>query len=207
MASALGRSSANPGRSCLHLKQESPLLTDGTYWLDPDGNGGFEAYCDMTGGGWTLVARFTVASAQAHYTRAAVGLVGTQGLDPDSATAQKYTDDRINALRVNSPYTGTTAFKMVCWEGESYVQDMHCSSACSFNATASIGANACALCSDTFQGSLVQLSPNTGTRGMGHHHDATYSWTMAYLRHPEQSTNAGCQNDARGSGDGTLWVR
>ena len=35
---------------------------DGIYWIDPDGTGAFEVFCDMTssGSGWTLVDRKSV---------------------------------------------------------------------------------------------------------------------------------------------------
>jgi hypothetical protein len=48
-------------KSCRALLDGDPKLADGVYSLDPDGPGGaspFAAYCDMSGGGWTLVARF-----------------------------------------------------------------------------------------------------------------------------------------------------
>lgn len=55
---ALG-SAANPGHSALQILQQNASVTNGIYWIDPDGYGGvdaFQVYADMVtnGGGWML---------------------------------------------------------------------------------------------------------------------------------------------------------
>jgi hypothetical protein len=49
-----------PALSCLDILESGDSTGDGTYWIDPDGTGAFEVYCDMTmdAGGWTLMARY-----------------------------------------------------------------------------------------------------------------------------------------------------
>jgi hypothetical protein len=44
-----------PGLSCQDLLDLGHSTGDGYYYIDPDGSGGFEVYCDMSnhGGGWT----------------------------------------------------------------------------------------------------------------------------------------------------------
>lgn len=53
----------NPGKSCKHIRDELAGAKSGTYWIDPDGNGGVSAFkveCEMEqkGGGWTRVTDF-----------------------------------------------------------------------------------------------------------------------------------------------------
>jgi hypothetical protein len=56
----LGEDGACPGLDCADILAARSDADDGSYWIDPDGDGSIEVLCDMStdGGGWTLIASF-----------------------------------------------------------------------------------------------------------------------------------------------------
>jgi parallel beta-helix repeat protein len=86
----------NPGASCKAILASNPQLTSGVYWLKPDASvPAFQAYCDMSGGGWALVLKTDGTSAQ-HATSQAVNEAGL--LNTALSTVAKFSDTAIAAL-------------------------------------------------------------------------------------------------------------
>jgi hypothetical protein len=55
---AVGKTQVSSGTTCKQILDDGCGVSDGTYWINPDGgdtSNAFEVYCDMTtdGGGWT----------------------------------------------------------------------------------------------------------------------------------------------------------
>jgi len=200
----------NPALSGIALKNAG--FSDGWYYIRPNGQASaYRMYVDNTrnGGGWVCCVRATRASGQAHSNNSAVNFDGVNGPNPSAASASKVSDAWMNSLRGSSTYTGSTAYWMEApsWTNGATNKHMFISSSASVDTVASASdQDARTNVSTTFEGSISNRDPNTGTRGFGDHHTSSGTY-FAYMRHPEQGTNYGFSEDALGQADGVLWIK
>ncbi len=132
-----GSTSAVAAASCAEILASDSTLADGVYWLDPDSQGAYEVFCDMThdGGGWALLAKFSAAGtgwgwSESNWTSASP-LNSADTLDATTVADAKNDSwsrlavtkmrlDTVGATSANGPYViwplgSSTAFDL--WSG------------------------------------------------------------------------------------------
>ena len=181
-------------------------LPSGLYWFQPSGQTKYQMYVDnaRNGGGWVMMAHVRTSTCQDHMTNAAVRISGTTGPRLTDTSTSKMADSWINAFVSGSLYTGSTRYWM---EATDFNKNVFIDS----NATVDLldsaqNENARTRISNSYEGTLDDRNPNTGTRGFGDHHTSGGTY-FAYGRHPEQGNNCGFREDTNGSSNGYLWVK
>lgn len=205
--SSLGTQS-NPAISGMALKAEG--LPSGLYWIKPtSGANNYRMYVDndRNGGGWVLVAHVRTSTCQDHMTTSAVRINNSYGPTFGNTSTTKVEDSWMNAMRGVSTYSGSTRWWLEAHGFGNPAKNMFVDS----NATADLAAsasnqNARTRVSTSYEGSISDRGPNTGTRGFGDHHTSGGTY-FAYGRHPEQGNNCGFRSDNLGASNGYLWLK
>ena len=203
--------SSNPATSGLQLYNAG--YPSGYYYISVSGYSDYYMYVDNSrnGGGWVMAVRATVADNQAHCNNSAVNFDGTNGPTLGQTSTRKVSDAWMNAYRSQSPYTGSTAYWLETTGGftssAGTIRNMFVDSNATVDTVSSASdQNERTRVSTTFEGTISDRAPNTGTRGFGDHHTSGGTY-FAYQRHPEQGSNSGFRNDALGGSDGYLWIK
>jgi len=201
----------NPATSGLQLYNAG--YPSGYYYISVSGYGAYRMYVDNSrnGGGWVMAVRATIADNQAHCNNSAVNFDGTNGPTLGQTSTRKVSDAWMNAYRSQSPYTGSTAYWLETTGGftssAGTIRNMFVDSNATVDTVSSADQqNERTRVSTTFEGSISDRNPNSGTRGFGDHHTSGGTY-FAYQRHPEQGSNSGFRNDALGGSDGYLWIK
>ena len=197
-----GSSQGNPASDPYSLRNQE----DGLYWIQPSGQSVYQVYMDNTrnGGGWVLCAKVRTNTCQDHITTSAVRISGTTGPRTDDSDTHKFADSWIQALRNSSSYSGSTAYWM---EAINFNKSMFISTSATVHLEQSADQdNNRTRVSTSFEGSISDRNPNSGTRGFGDHHTSSGTY-FAWGRHPEEGNNCGFREDNLGASDGYLWVK
>ncbi|ADO98429.1 hypothetical protein PRSM4_045 [Prochlorococcus phage P-RSM4] len=186
--------------------QQLAGLPSGLYWFQPSGQTKYQMYVDNSrfGGGWVLMASVRTSTCQDHMDQGAVRISGTTGPRLDNTSTSKMADAWINAFVSGSNYTGSTRYWM---EATGFNKNVFIDSNATVDLLSSASnQNARTRISNSYEGSLDDRGPNTGTRGFGDHHTSGGTY-FAYGRHPESGNNCGFREDSLGASNGYLWVK
>ena len=181
-------------------------LPSGLYWFQPSGQTKYQMYVDnaRNGGGWVMMAHVRTSTCQDHMTNAAVRISGTTGPRLTDTSTSKMADAWIQAFVNQSLYTGSTRYWM---EATDFNKNVFIDSQATVNLLDSAqNENARTRISNSYEGSLDDRNPNTGTRGFGDHHTSGGTY-FAWGRHPESGGNCGFREDTNGASNGYLWVK
>ena len=181
-------------------------LPSGLYWFQPSGQTKYQMYVDnaRNGGGWVMMAHVRTSTCQDHMTNAAVRISGTTGPRLTDTSTSKMADSWINAFVNQSLYTGSTRYWM---EATDFNKNVFIDSQATVNLLDSAqNENARTRISNSYEGSLDDRNPNSGTRGFGDHHTSGGTY-FAWGRHPESGGNCGFREDTNGASNGYLWVK
>ena len=181
-------------------------LPSGLYWFQPSGQTKYQMYVDNTrnGGGWVMMAHVRTSTCQDHMTNAAVRISGTTGPRLTNTSTTKMADAWIQAFVNQSLYTGSTRYWM---EATDFNKNVFIDSQATVNLLDSAqNENARTRISNSYEGSLDDRNPNSGTRGFGDHHTSGGTY-FAWGRHPESGGNCGFREDTNGASNGYLWVK
>lgn len=197
-----GSSQGNPASDPYSLRNQE----DGLYWIQPSGQSVYQVYMDNTrnGGGWVLCAKVCTNTCQDHITTSGVRMSGTTGPRTNDVETHKFADSWIQALRNGSSYSGSTAYWI---EATNFNKSMFISTSATVHLEENVNNdNNRTRVSTSFEGSISDRNPNSGTRGFGDHHTSGGTY-FAWGRHPEQGNNCGFREDALGASNGYLWVK
>ena len=181
-------------------------LPSGLYWFQPSGQTKYQMYVDnaRNGGGWVMMAHVRTSTCQDHMTNAAVRISGTTGPRLTNTSTTKMADAWIQAFVNQSLYTGSTRYWM---EATDFNKNVFIDSQATVNLLDSAqNENARTRISNSYEGTLDDRNPNTGTRGFGDHHTSGGTY-FAWGRHPESGGNCGFREDTNGASNGYLWVK
>ncbi|XP_020618230.1 uncharacterized protein LOC110056128 [Orbicella faveolata] len=117
----------NPGFSCKDILEnnEAARNYDGIYWITlSDPQEAFPVYCDMAGGGWTMVFKAVSGCDEiAHEIYTSSETYAEYEMDALDVT-NRYTNDYKNRIVLNWCRFGASEARVVLYEGEDPVKEM-----------------------------------------------------------------------------------
>jgi len=226
----VGLTQADARNSAHEIKLLAPGSPDGLYWIN-DGFDVFQVYCDMTrnGGGWMLVASGYRGNGNETMNTGAAGAAIPAYNIANTGSWGKFSDLRINRMRARSQsqtfgYTGNWPwwFEGTGWDttpnntsrsgnAGNYIDNFVYKTAITWS-TETYPANdslwrRIANVWNENSTSYEEVTPNTGTRGVGHHHIGT-PIRLSWNRHPENGGTCFMRTDNYGQPtNGHFWVK